>query len=233
MVVKRVYVQTMHAVRSGLQRVGALGLLDRYLHHRPVHYIRSQFAIYDVEDLAHLDSPWWSYGAIDAVDAWLSDRENVRAFEWGSGASTLWLEKRVDQLVSIEHDLDFAHQVEQLVNERTEVVPVEAVRSNQPRIGSLRAGHENLDFEDYVHAIDSHAGSFDLICIDGRARVECLEVAIPRLAPKGIIVFDNSERKRYRSGIEQPGLAVETFRGLAPALPTLSSTSIIRTLQES
>ena len=230
---KRVYVDTVRRLRSGLDAFGVLAVLDRHVDRRPVHYLRSQFAIYDFQDLANLDSPWWSYAAIDVVDAWLGNKPHARAFEWGSGASTLWLEKRAAEVISVEHDVAFAEDVRQIAAANTTLITVEAVKTPTPSIGSERAGHEGLDFSDYVHAIDTFDDDFDLICIDGRARVACLDAALSHLKSDGIIVFDNSERPRYQPAIGRSDVSVETHRSWAPALPTRSSTSIIRPALES
>jgi len=45
-----------------------------------------------VDDLVNLDIPWWTYGAIDAVQQHLESlKGRARLFEFGSGASTVWL----------------------------------------------------------------------------------------------------------------------------------------------
>ena len=67
------------------------------------HWAYSLFCAHDSMAIADLDVPWWTYGAIDAVEEWLASRARpVRVFEWGSGASTMWLAKRVDQIDSVE-----------------------------------------------------------------------------------------------------------------------------------
>ena len=68
-------------------------------------------------------------------------------------------------------------------------------------IGSAKPGHAGLDFSTYVAAIDGVDGAFDVIVIDGRAREACLQRAVTRLAPDGLIVFDNVDRQRYRDAI--------------------------------
>ena len=48
--------------------------------------------VHDPLALAELGVPWWTYRAIDIVDAWLTAHVSpVRVFEYGSGASTIWL----------------------------------------------------------------------------------------------------------------------------------------------
>lgn len=92
---------------------------------------------------------------------------------------------------------------------------------------SAKEGHAGLDFADYVTMIDKIDGSFDVIVIDGRAREACLVAAVPRLASGGIVVFDNSRRRRYRRAIAQSGLAERKLRGLTPTLPYPEQTSVL------
>ena len=69
--------------------------------------------------------------------------------------------------------------------------------------------------------------------IDGRAREACLARAVDRLAPGGVIVFDNVDRRRYRDAIDALGDSVEvtTTRGLTPALPYPTRTALLRLVQ--
>lgn len=206
-----------------------MGWLDDRTDRRFFHWTRSQFAIHDFEDLANLDAPWWSYGAIDAVEAWLEAQPSpIRAFEWGSGASTLWLSRRVDELHSTEHDIEFADLVRPHLPEHVhfQVIPSEV--SQTPRTPSKKSGYRGQDFSAYVAAIDQVDGSFDLICVDGRARVACVRAALERLAPDGLIVLDNTGRQEYREALATIGAACETYRGWTPALPYMSSTTLIR-----
>lgn len=212
-----------------LTRLKVVGILDRHRHRRMVHWLRSLLAVHDVEEMVALDVPWWSYRAIDDVERWLQDRTEVRVFEWGSGASTSWLATRASSVTTVEHHAGFARTVSRLVpeNVRLEVVP--AVRREAPAVPSGRRGHRQLDFEDYVGAIDRLGGTYDLICIDGRAREACLERAVHHLGAGGIIVFDNTNRSRYRRAMERhPDFCVTDHRGLTPALPYPSTTSLMR-----
>ena len=94
-------------------------------------------------------------------------------------------------------------------------------------VPSAKPGHEDLDFASYVGAINDVPGIFDLIVIDGRARAACLEAAVGRLADDGLIVFDNSRRRRYRAAISRSGLDERYFRGLTPSLPYPEQTSLL------
>jgi predicted O-methyltransferase YrrM len=97
-------------------------------------------------------------------------------------------------------------------------------------VGSRKKGFAGQDFSAYVAAIDSVTGSFDVIVIDGRAREACLAAAVGRLAPGGVIVFDNVERRRYRKAIASLGstIAVDARWGRTACLPYPTRTALIR-----
>ncbi len=93
---------------------------------------------------------------------------------------------------------------------------------------SHKPGHAGQDFSAYVGAIDEVGGEFDLIVIDGRAREACLVAALPHVAAGGLIVFDNTHRKRYQEAIETSGVPEQVLRGLTPTLPYPDRTSLLR-----
>ena len=225
------YVSGMRTARTVADKVG---LLDRLSASdtRRAQYLRSMFAIYDARDLAALDVPWWSYPAIDKVEAFLKARgDRTRVLEFGAGASTAWLAKRCVEVHSIEHDLEFADQIEPLLagygNLTLHRVKVSTTRADQPAVRSRRRGHEDLDFTPYIAMVEEIGGTFDLIVVDGRARVASLAASSPHLAEDGVIVFDNANRSEYKVGIAGSGLHAEFLRGLAPSLPYPSTTALL------
>ena len=202
-------------------------------------HLRTLFAIYDVNDMIRLDTPWWTYGAIDAVEEHLRRCDGAaRVFEYGSGASTIWLGQRSGEVHSVEHDGGFAAVMRQLLTDAgldgtVTLIEVAAVPSADPLTRSGRKGEGGVDYTDYVRCIEGVGGPFDLVVVDGRARVACGLAAIPHLAPGGVIVFDDSQRPRYRDGLIGGGLSVRRFRGWAPSLPTPRETAILGPAAES
>jgi hypothetical protein len=230
---KTAYVSSVRALRRALAVVGLLTLLDRWAgRSRAGLWLRSLLSIYDLEDLLRYDVPWWTFGAADRVADFLGDRPQARVFEWGSGASTVWLSRRAAMVTSIEHDAEWAEIVEPVLppNAVVQVVsPVPALGDPSEQL-SDKAGFEGLDFRDYVAAVDDTDGTFDLVVVDGRARNACFHRAITRLAPGGVLVFDNVDRKRYRDAIASSPVEVEVewTRGLTPALPYPTRTALVR-----
>lgn len=228
---KHLYVKAMRAARSAARATGVLARLERSGNPTAL-WLRSQFAIYDSADLASLDLPWWTYGAIRDVEARLAELDGrARAFEYGAGASTIWLAKRCSHVASVEHDVGFAASMQGLFarhsNIDVSVVPDTPATGKPGECRSRRKGYEERAFDAYVATIDSHPGEFDIIVIDGRARTSCLAAAKSRLAPGGVILFDNSDRHEYRGSIEHCGLVERKLHGRAPALPTASQTSLL------
>lgn len=227
--VKHLYAGSARGVRRTLARVRP-GIEAPSLDHRWRHWAYSLGAVHDSTALVELDVPWWTYRAAAEVQSWLASRPSpVTVFEYGSGASTVWLARRVDHVHSVEHHAGFARQMAQALAEhpQAEVRVVEPVPSARPLVPSRKEGHAGLDFAAYVAAIDDVPGSFDLVVIDGRAREACLAAAVGRLAPDGMIVFDNSRRRRYREAIGGSGLQERVLRGLTPSLPYPEQTSLL------
>ncbi len=227
---KRGYAACAQATGKLLERVGILDEDPPPRDHRLRHWAYSLTRAHDSIGISELDVPWWTYGAIDAVESWLARQDgDVRAFEWGSGASTIWLARRVATVRSVEHHAEFGTMIQQQLtawpNATLDIV--EPVQSESPAISSAKEGHGGLDFTDYVRHIDTIDGTFGLIVVDGRAREACLTAALPRLEPDGIIVFDNTMRRRYRRAIAAAPVNEQVYRGLTPTLPYPDQTSIL------
>ena len=229
---KSAYVAAVRAVRRALAAIGLLRLLDRWAaRSRTGLWLRSLLSIYDLEDLLPYDVPWWTFRASDEVAAFLRAHPGARVFEWGSGASTAWLSRRAGSVTSVEHDAAWAEIVRPVLpgNAVVEVVEPVPATGRQGEELSEKPGFEGLDFTAYVDAIESAEGAFDLIVVDGRARNACFRHAITRLAPGGVLVFDNVDRERYREAIAASpvGVDVTWTRGLTPALPYPTRTALV------
>ena len=177
-------------------------------------WFASLFAIYNTDRMIALDLPWWNVQASREIDRFLAQRPGARVFEYGAGASTVWLAKRAAAVTSVEHDVSWLDTM----------AGHTAGFDNIAVLGRSIEKRPSL----YVNAIDETDGLFDLIVIDGRQRSECLARATSRLGRDGIILFDDSGRQRYRSGIENSGLIERRYRGLSYCVPYPDSTSILR-----
>lgn len=224
------YVASLKTAKKAADKTGLLRKLGESDSPR-LRHLRTLFAIHDVADLAEMDLAWWSYPAMRRVDEFLAERPGARVFEFGAGASTLWLAKRAGEVDSVEHDTKFVAYVQELLAD-TPGVKLHAVAPTpataETTIRSARHGHENLDFGDYVATIDQVGGPFDLVVVDGRARVDAFRRALDHLKDDGVVVFDNIKRKRYWDVISRlPGLRIELLKGGTPALPYPTTTGLI------
>lgn len=235
---KQLYIRGVRAVGAPLRAAGLLGRLERRApRSRSAAWAASLFAIHDVDGLQRLDVPWWTFDSAERVAAWLGEHPGARVFEWGSGASTLWLAARAGEVHSVEHHAGWAEVLAPRLPANVVLRVVEPVATPAPAVPSAKPGHGGLDFADYVAAIDDVPGTFDVVVIDGRAREACLERAVDRLAPGGLIVFDNVDRQRYVDAIDRSlevagtggrdRLAMTMTRGLTPALPYPTRTALI------
>jgi hypothetical protein len=228
---KRCYVNASRALRSPLGARLEAASKSGIAESRSRLWFRSLFAIHDIDEMNRLDLAWWQLDALAEVDRFLRRTPGARVFEYGSGASTLWLARRASEVVSVEHDRDwhavlagklsaYPHVALRLVPGSPSGTEGDAYRSDKP-------GAREMSFRDYVHAIEDEPGAFDLIVIDGRCRVSCLDAARAKLKPGGMILFDNSNRARYRSGLEASGLRSKRYWGLTACLPYPDETTLL------
>jgi tRNA A58 N-methylase Trm61 len=162
--------------------------------------------------------PWMVWEAIAALDQHL--RPGMRVFEWGSGGSTLFWLKHGCTVVSIDHTPGWPKKVLQRVAEknldRIDIRHVQASPGTCHDFASRFA--PKLCFRSYVTAIDNE-GTFDVVCVDGRARVACVRRAIEHVAHGGIMVLDNSDRSFYAPAVDalaSLGWTCQSFSGAGP-----------------
>lgn len=227
----RYWGQVIRVLRSGLRAIGVLDWLERRRDNPALFYLRCLFCFHDIEDMAHLDVPFWCFRAASRVDEFLHARGGqARVFEYGSGASSLWLARRAGHVTSVDHDARWTDIVGGLARD----VPNLDLLTFPPTPRDVKAPYRSGDplwrghgFEAYVDAIAEADGPFDLIAIDGRCRADCLTVALPFLKPDGLIVFDNAYRPRYRDAIDRSGLQMRRYRGAVPGLPFPEGTMLL------
>jgi hypothetical protein len=228
---KRCYASASHALRGLLGARLAGASKPGVAQSRSRTWFRSLFAIHDIDEMDRLDLAWWQLDALAEVDRFLRRTPDARIFEYGSGASTLWLARRASEVVSVEHDADWhailGRKLSAYPHVRLKLVPGSPEGSGDG-YGSGKPGARNLNFRNYVHAIEEEPGAFDLVVIDGRCRIRCLEAASSKLRPGGMILFDNSNRARYRTGLAASGLLRKRYWGLTACLPYPDETTLLR-----
>ena len=88
----------MHLLGEIFEKIGIIIFLQKYKSYRIIHWFISLFRIHDIDGLIDLDVPWWSYSSIEEVKKFIYTKDIIRAFEYGSGASSFWLAKRESNL---------------------------------------------------------------------------------------------------------------------------------------
>jgi len=166
--------------------------------------------------------PWVPFVAL----RWLSRQlgREMRAFEWGSGGSTVFLARRLREVVSVEHDAAWHALVaerlrrEGLTSCRYELIEPRPAPPGGTQFGSGQRGSTELCFEQYVRAIERYPEQhFDLVMIDGRARMACLRAAFSRVKVGGIVYLDNSNYERYQAFlVAPPGFERRDIAGVSP-----------------
>ncbi|MEL6660753.1 MAG: hypothetical protein AAFR36_30080 [Bacteroidota bacterium] len=117
--------------------------------------------------------PWWPLPAIRAVEARLHD--GINAIEFGTGSSTIWLAKRVANVVAREHDEEWSKITKNRITEQ---------------------GLTNVDLQyrgDHSYFALNDDDLFDFAVVDGAYRWKCLETLKEHMKPGGFIYFDNSD----------------------------------------
>jgi hypothetical protein len=152
--------------------------------------------------------PWLNHGAVKWLQSNLTP--DMMGYEWGSGRSTVFLARFMKRLVSLEHKKKWFRKVRGLMEEYGVtnvdyyfIPPGEeswtdsAVRS--PVWDDLKYTPRKPEFTAYfVHILQYPDESFDVVLVDGRARVECALNALNKIKPGGFLILDNSEWEKYR-----------------------------------
>jgi SAM-dependent methyltransferase len=124
-----------------------------------------------------------------------------RLLEWGSGGSTLWLADRLPvgaTLTSIDHDPEWHSRVKERIGHRDNVRLL-LRPANGPLGRNATIEEENSTYlQDYIQAVDGEL--FDVILVDGVARVSCMQQATKLLAPNGTLFLHDAHRPWYDDG---------------------------------
>jgi predicted O-methyltransferase YrrM len=131
-------------------------------------------------------------------------KKTADVFEWGAGASTLWFGKfNTGRTVSVEHSKLWYRLVSMLA--RTRGLKVEVLLREAFPDCSYHQSEvmPQMNFDSYIQAIHEAHAHFDLIFVDGRARVLCFKEALKYVKPNGYILLHDFERPRYFECLRQ------------------------------
>jgi hypothetical protein len=127
--------------------------------------------------------PWMNYPVVRILQERLT--KDLNLFEFGSGYSTLFYAKKVKAVTSVEYDEKWLH----------------IIKSQLPDNVNIIFKQQDVD-GDYCRVINSTGEKYDVVIVDGRDRVNCIKQSISALTSKGVILLDDSQRKRYQEGID-------------------------------
>lgn len=130
--------------------------------------------------------PLYTPSAVEVLEEILEP--DFVAFEFGSGASTIWLAERVRSLTSVEHDPIWHNKVTSALRDL-----------NILNVGSIYLPDEHS----YAESITWVGGPFDIILIDGIVRRKCLRNSIDKVRSGGYLLLDNSDRVRYKKDMRK------------------------------
>jgi hypothetical protein len=156
------------------------------------------------------DMPWFNYEAIEWLNSFL--KPEMKVFEWGSGSSTLYFSRRVQDVVSIEHNKDWDNIVSKIIGDGTKncsyffIGPeIDTREDSTPHLSpsylSTDKNYQGKSFRTYCESITKYPDNhFDIISIDGRARNSCAYWATSKVKDGGILILDNADLKEYTDG---------------------------------
>ena len=182
--------------------------------------------------------PWFTYAAISFLEQAITRDQSV--FEYGGGQSTLYWAARVHRVASVDHDPAFVAHIRAALPSNAEFTLIEenAPLSENLRdwvdkipqlpdpersVKTYRSGQLNQTFREYaLKLLGFPTGMFDVVVVDGMARVLSAWAAIRYFRQKGFIVFDNADRDFYRPAydlLSEAGYRRLDFWGLGPINP--------------
>ncbi len=185
------------ALLSLMKKIRLFHHRDSYLHSSGLfHSYRRGYPV----DEHDQPLPWMNYNIIHLLQERLND--GLAVFEYGSGYSTMFLAGKVASVVSIEYDRAWFEQM-------------------RPRVpANVTLLHQEFEYDGpYCRSILQDDTRYDLVIVDGRDRVRCAENAVSRLSERGVILFDDSDRKAYAEGLaalRERGFRSLNFEGLKP-----------------
>jgi len=150
---------------------------------RPKGWFKSRRLLQSVDEATN-PLPWFTYPSLHFIHQKLQLKP-MKVFEFGSGNSTLWLAVRVESIISVENNSEFYTEMTKKLNS----------------LDNVTYELKNLN-ENYHQKILEYQDEFDIIIIDGRERVECAKSCLRALKKDGVIIFDNSDRDRYKEAYD-------------------------------
>ena len=155
--------------------------------------------------------PWMNY----AVIALLKERLNkdMRLFEYGCGYSTLFYAERAGSVTAVEYDEKWLARIKEIAPDKVRLI------------------HQSADVDGaYCRTVHTSDERYDVVIVDGRDRVHCVQQAVDALTPRGVLLLDDSHREAYRKGLQHAlaqGFRALHFEGLKPTGTDYERTTLL------
>ena len=155
------------------------------------------------EEVNIFEYPCMDDREIKFIESFLSKDKDF--LEFGSGGSTFYFADKVKNLISIEHDEYWCSQMTQKLNEK-QVKNAEilfAAPTSQWVSSEFPWNFRSVEFNSYIKAPEYIRRNFpdfkfDVVLLDGRARVECAKFIYPYLTDDAVVIMhDYIDRHRY------------------------------------
>jgi hypothetical protein len=161
--------------------------------------------------------PWIAWPCVDFLNRYL--RPEHRVFEWGGGGSTIFFLARGCRVTTVESSAEWVERIESQVHrlggdarDRWELRYVPIVDNADPGV------------DDYVRQVEI-GSPWDLVMVDGWARLTCLRRGQQHVTSGGLLLLDNADQKQFENVPRELGAwQRRAFRGLGVARSWVTQT---------
>lgn len=146
---------------------------------------------------------WMTDNEIACIENELQEHDNPIVFEWGSGGSTHYFPKFCKEYHSVEYNNQYfrvvasniPHNVHYTLREWAYPIPQghgphnfkDENHPNIPEVDTYPKDKMLEQFGDFLNHIDKTPRKYDVILVDGRVRILCLEKAINYIKDDGMV----------------------------------------------
>ena len=191
--------------------------------------------------------PWFSYSAVDFLQKYCQQHQNLQVFEFGSGSSTLFFQKQKYCTFSLETSKTWFNIITQKLSAPTSEawqenysgeVWQENYFSNQittqnkingATVFLLENAYQNPNYYQFLPQNFNSKQQFDIILVDSLHRLQCVLHSLEFLKPSGLLIVDDFERKNYHKiaqHLAEKNFCQQNFVDLAVGQLKIKNTAI-------
>lgn len=122
--------------------------------------------------------------------------KNSKVLEYGSGISTTEIANKCKTILSVEHQENWYDKMKNEIPNNCELI------FKSPDLPYIEGGHCGTyeEFKSYIEAPINN-GPFDVILIDGRARVSCVSICHKISHENTIVFIHDYHREEYQEAL--------------------------------